>query len=146
MSVEPSAVIRDPSTAGRDADTTAYESAGMGVEAGTPDRRIRSTAFGWADGVLRADPARPARRRRLGRGHLNGDGKGGDAKSNKPGSETSLTPSSSGARPSSTNSKNDKDSSGSGETSASRMSALPDCTPSAAELTVRSLHNALRTR
>ncbi|WP_406730206.1 caspase domain-containing protein [Streptomyces sp. NBC_01794] len=140
---EPSAVIREPSTAGRDADTTAYESAGMGVEAGTPrpayqqhgvrlGRRVFSalTLLGllgvaaWAAATY------------------NGDGKGDDAKSNKPGSETSLTPSSSGARPSSTNSKNDKDSSGSGETSASSMSALPDCTPSVAELTVRSLHNA----
>lgn len=112
---EPSAVIREPSTAGRDADTTAYASAGMGVEAGTPR------------------PAHPQHGVRLGRrvcsaltllgllgvaawaaATYNGDGKGGDAKSNKPGSETSLTPSSSGARPSSTNSKKDKNSSGSG--------------------------------
>ncbi|MEU1201198.1 caspase family protein [Streptomyces sp. NPDC005813] len=138
---EPSAVIREPSTVGRDAGTTAYESAGMGVEAGTPRR------------------AYPQHGARLGRrvfsaltllGLLgvaawaaviyNGDGKGGDAKSNEPGSKTSLTPSSSGARPSSTSSKKDKDSSGPEESSAS--SILPACTPSAAELTVRSLHNA----
>ncbi|MGW1957603.1 caspase family protein [Streptomyces sp. NPDC001920] len=141
----PSAVMPGPSAAEGDADTAAYESAGMGVEAGTPR------------------PAYPQHAFRLGRrafaaltllgllgvaawaaATYHGNGKGGDTKSNEPGSETSLTPSSSGARSSSTKSKKDKDSAGSADTSASSISALPDCTPSAAHLTVRSLRNAYR--
>ncbi|MEU9056789.1 caspase family protein [Streptomyces sp. NPDC048384] len=144
---EPSAVIPAPSTAGGGAAAAAYESAGMGVETGT--RRPASRRTYPQHGV------------RLGRRVLlavtllgllgvaawaaaryDGNAKGGDAKSNRPGAETSLTPSSSGARPSSTKSQKEKVSSGSGETSASSISALPTCTPSAAHLTLRSLHNA----
>ncbi|MFF4258935.1 caspase family protein [Streptomyces sp. NPDC001663] len=138
-----------PSVVRTDVATTTYESAAMSVGADTP-----------------LPPTYPPRGVRPGRrllavlpllgllgvaawaavtygGHDDNTGRGAtpDKSVAGAGSGTSVRPSSSTVRPSSTNSGKDNGSSGSEKDTVPSGSTLPNCTPSAVELTVRSRHN-----
>ncbi|MFI2206770.1 caspase domain-containing protein [Streptomyces sp. NPDC020192] len=133
-----------PSVARPDSDTTAHMSTAMGALAGTPRSARTARGFRLAGRVLSVlallgvlGVTAWAIVTYNGKGSTNGRGTGSD----KAGSTTSAAPGSSSPKASHTNSKGGDGGSGSPKAAASGGNALPACTPTAVELTVRSLHN-----